>query len=119
MNKVKKLLVAMALMLAFPVFGEKDIEWDGEWENLPSHSLSSSIIGEIDKESKTLTLEFLNDVGDVVVSIVDASGNILYQEWVQTGITPSITLSLKGLKNSGGTVSVTDGESLIFEIINF
>lgn len=73
----------------------------------------------MDDVSDQLTLDFQKDLGDVVVSIMDASGNILYQEWVQTGITPSITLSLEGLKNSGGTVSVTDGESLIFEIINF
>lgn len=114
MNKVKKLLVAMALMLAFPAFGEKEIIWDGNWK-----SGNPIIVCTMDDVSDQLTLDFQKDLGDVVVSIMDASGNILYQEWVQTGITPSITLSLEGLKNSGGTVSVTDGESLIFEIINF
>lgn len=114
MNKVKKLLVAMALMLAFPAFGEKEIIWDGNWK-----SGNPIIVCTMDDVSDQLTLDFQKDLGDVVVSIMDASGNILYQEWVQTGITPSITLSLEGLKNSGGTVSVTDGESLVFEIINF
>ena len=112
MNKVKHVLVAMALMLAFPAFGEKDIEWDGNWK-----SGNPIIICTMDDVSDQLTLDFQKDLGDVVVSIMDASGNILYQEWVQAGVNTSVTLSLKGLK-TGGTVSVTDGENIIFGIIN-
>lgn len=113
MNKVKKLLVAMALMLAFPAFGEKEIIWDGKWK-----SDNPIIVCTMDDVSDQLTLDFQKDLGDVVVSIMDASGNILYQEWVQTNVTPSVTLSLKGLKIGGGTVSITDGENLIYGLIN-
>ena len=107
------LLVAMALMLAFPAFGEKEIIWDGNWK-----SGNPIIVCTMDDVSDQLTLDFQKDLGDVVVSITDASGNILYQEWVQTDVTPSVTLSLKGLKIGGGTVSVTDGANIIYSSIN-
>lgn len=113
MNKVKHVLVAMALMLAFPAFGEKDIIWDGEWK-----SGNPIIVCTMDDVSDQLTLDFQKDLGDVVVSIMDASGNILYQEWVQADVNTSVTLSLKGLKTGGGTISVTDGENIVFGTIH-
>lgn len=45
-------------------------------------------------------------------------GFVVYQESVQTDVTPSVTIPLEGLDADGGTVSVTDGENLIFGSIN-
>ncbi len=113
MNKVKHVLVAMALMLAFPAFGEKDIMWDGNWK-----SGNPIIVCTMDDVSDMLTLDFQKDLGDVIVSIMDANGNMVYQESVQTDVTPSVTISLDGLDVDGGTISITDGENLVFGSIN-
>ncbi|OUO50527.1 hypothetical protein B5F77_12605 [Parabacteroides sp. An277] len=113
------LAVAIALLIAFPAFAAKKIMWDGFWKK-PSkpRSIEIPIIGNIDETTETLTLDFQSDLGDVVVSITDASGNVVYQESVQTDVTPSVTISLEGLDANGGTVSVTDGENLIYGLIN-
>ena len=42
---------------------------------------------------------------------------MLYQESVETGATPNLTISLGELTD--GTVTVTDGESLVYGMFNF
>lgn len=112
------LAVAIALLIAFPAFG-RSLQWRGDWKK-PSkpRSIEIPIIGNIEEATETLTLDFQSDLGDVIVSITDTSGNIIYQESVQTDVTPSVTISLDGLDADGGTVSVTDGENLVYGIIN-
>ena len=114
------LAVAIALLLAIPAFAAKKIMWNGDWKK-PSkpRSIDIPIIGNIEEATETLTLDFQSDLGDVIVSITDASGNVVYQESVQTDVTPSVNISLNGLDVDGGTVSVTDGENLVYGIINF
>ena len=108
----------VAILLALPSFGE-GIRWNGHWKfTSSSRSLSIPIIGNVDEETEALTLDFQSDLGNVIVSITDASGNIIYQESVQTDVTPSVTISLDGLDADGGTISVTDGENLVYGIIN-
>ena len=112
------LAVAIALLLALPALG-RGIAWRGDWKPVKAaRSLFIPIIGNIDEATETLTLDFQSDLGDVVVSITDASGSVVYQESVQTDATPSVTISLDGLDADGGTVSVTDGENLVYGIIN-
>ena len=108
----------VALLLTLPSFGE-GIRWNGHWKfTSSSRNLSIPIIGNVDEETKALTLDFQSDLGNVIVLIMDASGNVVYQESVQTDVTPSVNISLDGLDADGGTVSVTDGENLVYGIIN-
>ena len=112
------LAVAIALLLALPALG-KGIAWRGNWKPVKAaRSLFIPIIGDIDEADKTLTVDFQSDLGDVVVSITDANGSVVYQESVQTDVTPSVIIPLDGLDADGGTVSVTDGENLVYGIIN-
>ncbi len=103
----------VAILLALPAFGEKDIMWDSKWK-----SANPIIVCNMDETSDMLTLDFLKDLGNVIVSITDASGNVVYQESVQTDVTPSVIIPLEGLDVDGGTVSVTDGENLVYGFIN-
>ena len=110
--------VAIALLLALPALG-KGIKWRGNWKPVKAaRSLFIPITGNIEETTETLTLDFQSDLGNVIVSITDASGNVVYQESVQTDVTPSVNISLDGLDVDGGTVSVTDGENMIYGIIN-
>ncbi len=52
------------------------------------------IIADIDETSKVLSLEFLEYIGEVRVSVVDANGNIVYGEIVDTQDASSSIISL-------------------------
>lgn len=70
----KKFLVAIALMLCPWSAFSKGIHWIGEWGIGRSVSSIIPIIGNVEETTKELTLEFAEDLGDVVVTVTDASG---------------------------------------------
>ena len=114
----KKFLVAIALMLCPWSAFSKGIHWIGEWGIGRSVSSIIPIIGNVEETTKELTLEFAEDLGDVVVTVTDASGKIVYQETVSTGNTPTWTVFLdESVQN--GTVSITDGINLVYGEICF
>ncbi|WP_251966827.1 DUF3244 domain-containing protein [Parabacteroides sp. AD58] len=114
----KKFLVAIALMLCPWSAFSKGIHWIGEWGIGRSVSSIIPIIGNVEETTKELTLEFAEDLGDVVVTVTDASGKIVYQETVSTGNTPTWTVFLdESVQN--GTVSITDGINLVYGEISF
>ena len=106
-------------MMTLPAFGE-GIDWHGDWKltnSIERLSLHIPIIGEVDETSGNLTLEFVENLGNVTVTVTDENGNTVYQESVETGATPNLTISLGELTD--GTVTVTDGESLVYGMFNF
>lgn len=114
----KKLIVAVALILcSWPVFAKK-VHWKGKWAIKQSIESTFPIIGNVEETTGELTLEFTEDLGDVVVTVTDASGRTVYQETVSTGNTPNWTILLD-LSAQNGTVSVTDGENLVYGEISF
>ena len=118
MTRIQKLLAGAALLMTLPAFGE-GIDWHGDWKltnSIERLSLHIPIIGEVDETSGNLTLEFVENLGNVTVTITDGNGNTVYQESVETGATPNLTISLGELTD--GTVTVTDGENLVYGIIN-
>lgn len=117
MKVIQKVLVGIALLIAVPTFGE-GIIWHGKWKLTSiTRSISVPIIGNVDEASGNLTLEFVEDLGKVWVTVTDKQGNTVYQESVETGETSNLTISLGSLTE--GSVSVTDGENLVYGIINF
>ena len=118
MKRIQKLLAGAALLIALPAFGE-GIDWHGQWKltnSIERLSLHIPIIGDVDETSGNLTLEFVENLGNVTVTVMDGNGNTVYQESVETGVTSNLTISLGELTN--GTVTVTDGENLVYGIIN-
>lgn len=59
----------------------------------------------------------MEDLGKVWVTVTDKQGNTVYQESVETGETPNLTIPLGTVAE--GTVAVTDGENLVYSIINY
>lgn len=114
----KKLIVAVALILcSWPVFAKK-VHWKGKWAIKQSIESTFPIIGNIEETTRELTLEFMEDLGDVVVTVTDASGKTVYQETVSTGNTPNWTVTLdESVQN--GMVTVTDGVNLVYGEISF
>ena len=96
MYKMKRLIaLVMACLISIPVLAKREIHFAGDW-NITRKSINSNIPikGNIEETTGELTLEFAEDLGDIVVTVTDAS--------VQNG-----------------TVSITDGINLVYGEINF
>ena len=117
-DMTKKFLVAIALMLcSWPVFAKK-VHWLGKWKIGRSIDSNIPIIGNVEETTGELTLAFTEDLGDVVITVTDASRKTVYQETVSTGNTPNWTVTLdESVQN--GAVSITDGMNLVYGEIIF
>lgn len=69
------------------------------------------IIADIDETSKVLSLEFLEYLGEVRVSVADANGNIVYEEIVDTQDVSSSIISLDGCISGSYGLYISDSEN--------
>lgn len=108
-----------ACIIAVPAFGKRKVPLRGSWEKkYKDNKLFIPIESSIEETTGELTLAFTEDLGDVVVTVTDASGKTVYQETVSTGNTPNWTVFLdESVQN--GTVTVTDGVNLVYGNIIF
>lgn len=99
----------MVCLISIPVLAKREIHFAGDW-NITRKSINSNIPikGNIEETTGELTLEFAEDLGDIVVTVTDASGKTVYQETIATGNTSNWTVNLdEPVQN--GSVSITDG----------
>lgn len=119
MKLTKWMCFVAACMIAVPAFGKRKVPLHGEWITLKkSIDPDIPIEGSLEETTGELTLAFTEDLGDVIVTVTNASGRTVYQETVSTGNTPNWTILLD-LSAQNGTVSVTDGENLVYGEISF
>ena len=64
-----------------------------------------------DETSKVLSLEFLEYIGEVRVSVVDANGNIVYEEIVDTQDVSSSIISLDECTSGSYGLYISDSEN--------
>ena len=111
---IRSLILVLALLVAIPAFGKK-LPMRGRWKIIGKSLVANiPIIGDVDETSGNLTLEFVGDLGNVMVTVTDGNGNTVYQESVETGATPNLTISLGELTD--GTVTVTWGEFSLWNV---
>ena len=117
MKKLKFVVIALACLMAVPSFAERHkINFEGNWSTVrKSVTPEIPIRGTIENTTGDLTLNFLADLGEVVVTVTDGNGSVVYQESVQTDVVNDLTISLGSLTE--GSVSVTDGENLVYGFI--
>ena len=65
----------------------------------------------LDETSKVLSLEFLEYIGEVRVSVVDANGNIVYEEIVDTQDVSSSIISLDECTSGSYGLYISDSEN--------
>lgn len=119
MKLTKWMCLVAACIIAVPAFGKRKVPLRGSWEKkYKDNKLFIPIESSIEETTGELTLAFTEDLGDVVVTVTDASGKTVYQETVSTGNTPTWTVFLdESVQN--GTVTVTDGVNLVYGNIIF
>ncbi|NBH90206.1 DUF3244 domain-containing protein [Parabacteroides distasonis] len=76
-----------------------------------SINLDVPIIADIDETSKVLSLEFLEYLGEVRVSVADANGNIVYEEVVNTQNTSFHIIPLDDVASGSYELSISDSEN--------
>ena len=76
-----------------------------------SINLDVPIIADIDETSKVLSLEFLEYIGEVRVSVADANGNIVYGEVVNTQNTSLHIIPLDDVASGSYELSISDSEN--------
>ena len=113
MKLTKWIIMAVACIVTVPAFGEKKIDFIGEWDKFKKTILEIPIEGNIEETTGELSLVFTEDIGDVTVTVTDKNGNIVYQESVATGNTSSWSMILdQSVKE--GKVTVTDGYNSVY-----
>ncbi len=114
MKLSKWMCLVAACMIAVPAFGKRKVPLHGKWITKgKTVILDLPIEGSLEERTGELTLAFMEDLGDVIVTVTDASGRTVYQETVSTGNTPTWTVFLdESVQN--GTVSITDGMNLVY-----
>lgn len=69
------------------------------------------IKADINETSKVLSLEFLEYVGEVLVSVVDANGNIVYEEVVDTQNVSSCIIPLDEEAPGSYELSISESDN--------
>lgn len=88
------------------------IRGHGKWKGKQrSINLNVPIIADIDETSKVLSLEFLEYLGEVRVSVTDTNGNIVYEEMIDTQDVSSSVISLDGCTSGSYGLSISDSEN--------
>lgn len=108
------LVLGIACANIFSVLG-KDIFINGDWENVGKSVQKQVVIkGYLNETNGNLQLDFLRDLGNVVVTISDARGNIVYQQGVFAEDGIPLIVSLEELSVREGIVSVSDGNNTVW-----
>lgn len=85
------------------------IVFNGTWKRWIKSVLPSQppVEAWADEEAKEVTLQFLENLGEVEVTLAPASGEVIYQETINTAITPSVHIKLDS-EESVYTLSVSN-----------
>ena len=109
MKLFKFLFVVMALLSAIPCFGRR-VHLDGNWK----HSKKSILVdlpmdASIEEASGELIVNFYENVCVIVTS---STGEVIYNEMVQTSTMPSLVIPLKDQEK--GVLQITDGYNNVY-----
>lgn len=123
MKNVRWLLTALFIIgISISLFARRiSFRGHGGW-NIKQRSINMDvpIRADIDETSKVLSLEFLEYVGEVLVSVVDTNGNMVYEEMVDTQNVSSYIISLDGVASGSYELSISDPDNYakVFFIYN-
>ena len=119
--RVKK-FVCLVLALFFTVssFAKKDVDLKGEWKQ-KGRSVNSlqPIKAWVEDNNKDLLLEFSANLGMVEVTVRNHYGEIICNQLVEAVEMASIIIPLHEAIQIGYSVSITDGENLVYGVVEY
>lgn len=112
MRQFKLLSVAIALFCVMPCFGKK-IPLHGKWENKKkSIPINLPMEASVEEGSKELVVNFHEDLGDVRIIVTGSTGEVIYNEKVQTSTMPSLAIPFN--EQGQGMLQITDGFNNVY-----
>ena len=95
------LITVLALLVTMPVFALRQIRFKNYWIRKPkSVTTQNPIIAYIEDSDRTLHLQFLENLGNVTVCVKDLSGNIIYDQLINTLNDSSLVIPLFNQKGN-------------------
>ena len=119
--RVKKFVcLLLALFFTMPSFAKKKVEVKGPWEK-SGRSVESQLPIEVwvEDNNKDLLLEFSANLGMVEVTVRNHYGEIVCNQLVEAVEMASIIIPLHEAIQTGYSVSITDGENLVYGVVEY
>lgn len=105
--------ILLACCMALPVFARRAILLKGKWPPIKRSMSIYPIQAFVENQSKTLSLEFTDDLGLLSVSVSDVNGNIVYMDVIDGMDDTSVNIALDQEMKGQFILSVTNNESEI------
>lgn len=111
MKALKLLLVVIIFLISSnPCFAERKVELNGDWDGRKKSIVQElPLKASIEDSSKELSLQFFENLGTVYVTVINASGEIVYNQSVETEAVSSFVIHLDSVEKGEYMLSVTDG----------
>ena len=117
--RVKKFVcLVLVLFFTIPSFAEKKVKMEGKW--YPQGrclELYFPIEVWVEDNNKDLLLEFSANLGMVEVTVRNHYGEIVCNQLVEAVEMASIIIPLHEAIQTGYSVSITDGENLVYGVV--
>ena len=114
MKLFKFLFVVMALLSAIPCFGRR-VHLDGNWKySKKSILVDLPMDASIEEASGELIVNFYENVGNVRVIVTSSTGEVIYNEMVQTSTMPYLVIPLKVRDQEKGVLHIMNDYSHVF-----
>lgn len=116
MKALKLLLVVIILLISSnPCFARRKIDVNGRWDRKhKSITQELPLKASIEDSSKELSLQFFENLGTVYVTVINASGEVVYNQSVETEVVSSFVIHLDSVEKGEYMLSVTDGANEIY-----
>lgn len=115
MKKRTILCVAMIALLSLPCFAKRPIKLDGRWMKEERSAIPVlPIQAWVEDDNKSLLLEFSGNLGTVLVTVTNDSGEVVYNQAIQTGLMFSSIICLQDELDKGFVISITDGQNKVY-----
>lgn len=116
MKRLKLLFVVVALLSVVPCFG-KQIPLRGKWDKIKkSISIDLPMDVSIEEASNELVVNFHEDLGDVRVIVISSTGEVIYDEKVQTSTMSSLAIPFNDQEQ--GILQITNGLNNVYGFLS-
>lgn len=116
MKQFKLLSVVIALFCAMPCFGKK-ISLHGKWEDKKkSIPIDLPMDASVEEGRKELVVNFHEDLGDVRVIVTSSTGEVIYDEKVQTST--MLFLAIPFNDQEQRILQITDGLNNVYGFLS-